>query len=105
MATTDARGTRVRLRGRLDADASGRLRVLLEDAAPAVRLDLSRAADLPAAALRVLAAAHRAREGAAPLVIEQPSTRAARALRISGLDRVLVVERPAERVRPSGRTA
>lgn len=104
MATTDGRGTRVRVRGRLDDADAGRLRALLEDAAPpAVRVDLSRAGTLPPAVLRVLAGAHRARvEGAAGLVLEQPSRAATRSLRVSGLDRVLAVElRPGRAARPA----
>lgn len=92
LATSDVAGLRLRLQGRLDAADAGRLRGLLDDAAAegiAVRVDLSRAGDLGVDVLRVLAA--HARDAASRLVLEQPSAAAARALRVSGLDRVLAV--------------
>jgi anti-sigma B factor antagonist len=97
-------GVRLTVRGRLEGEAVERLRALLEDAVVAgavVQVDLSRAEDLPVAVLRALASAHR-RLAAGPggVVVERPSPPAVRALRTSGLDRVLPVRpapAPAER--------
>jgi anti-anti-sigma regulatory factor len=94
-------GTRIHLRGRLDAVGAGRLRAVLEDLpdrGSSVLVDLSRSGALPVAALRALAAAHaRLQLGTGELVLERPSSAAALSLRTSGLDRVLRVEggRPA----------
>lgn len=94
MSTTDADGGRLRLVGRLDDTAVDRLRALLEDlpAGAEVQVDLSRAAGLPLGVLRVLAAAHRrSTAGGGSFVVVDPSPASARALRTSGLDRVLAV--------------
>jgi anti-sigma B factor antagonist len=94
LSTTDAAGARLRLVGRLDEAAVDRLRALLDDVAVGdeVLVDLSRTAALPLGVLRVLAAAHRRlRSDVGSFVIVDPSPPAARALRVSGLDRVLVV--------------
>jgi anti-anti-sigma regulatory factor len=94
MSTTDGDGSRLRLVGRLDERAVDRLRALLDDVPVSahVRIDLSRAAGLPLAVLRVLAAAHRRLGvGGGSFVVVDPSPAAALALRTSGLDRALVV--------------
>jgi len=88
-------GVRLTVRGRLEGPAVDRLRALLEDAVAAgalVRVDLSRAEDVPVAVLRALASAHRRlAPGPGAVVVERPSPAARRALRTSGLDRVLPV--------------
>lgn len=93
LSTADAGGLRLRLVGDLDDEAVDRLRALLDDVAHPggdVAVDLSRAAALPIGVLRALAAAHRRRpDGAGSLTVVDPSPPAARALRISGLHRVL----------------
>ena len=67
-------------------------RDLVAGDADEVLVDLSRTAALPLGVLRVLAAAHRRLRGdVGSFVIVDPSPAAARALRVSGLDRVLVV--------------
>lgn len=94
MSTTDPEGARLHLVGDLDEAAVDRLRALLDDVplGGAVRLDLSRARVLPIGVLRVLAAAHRRLSGGGgSFVLVDPSPAAARDLRTSGLDRVLVV--------------
>lgn len=95
MSTSRPEGAHVRLAGELDERAVDRLRALLDDLphGAAVRVDLSRSARLPLGVLRALAAAHRRLgAGGGTLVLAQPSASAERALRVSGLDRVLVVQ-------------
>ena len=92
VSTTRPDGVRLHVRGVLDGPAVERLRGLLADGGDAVRVDLSRAAALPVEALRALAAAHRRGQA---VVLENPSAAARQVLRVSGLDRVLVVEQPA----------
>jgi anti-anti-sigma regulatory factor len=95
LAAARGRSARLIVSGRLDDAAVDRLRALLDDVrAPGavVRVDLSRAATLPLVALRALAAAHRDLRGGARLVLEHPSPAAARALRTSGLHRVLRID-------------
>ena len=96
--TPTARGeaTRLRLAGGLSTQDVDRLTALLDDVAgpgAVVVVDLSRAESLPLGLLRALAAGHRRlRDAAASLVIADPSSAAARVLRVSGLHRVLQVE-------------
>ncbi len=87
VSTARPEGVRLHVRGELDGAAVERLRALLADDV-AVRVDLSRAGVLPVGALRALAAAHSRGQQVA---LEHPSAAARRALRVSGLDRVLAV--------------
>ena len=91
--------------GHLDDPGAERLRALLTDAIlPGLELtlDVSRVTRLTYPALEALVAAHRRlQEGAGSLVLLAPSAPVVRALRVSGLDRVLVVQTavPTQRVR------
>lgn len=108
MSIATADGVRVHVRGRLDDASTVRLRGLLDDVgAPrsVVRVDLSRAEGLPVVVLRALTAAHRRlQEAGGGLVVESPSPAVLRALRTSGLHRVLpVAARPARPPRAATR--
>jgi anti-anti-sigma factor len=107
MSTAGDAVIRLRVAGELDASAVDRLRAQLEDATvrgASVRVDLSRADALPLALLRALAAAHRTTGGSGSLVVTDPSPAAVRALRTSGLHRVLAVEQPPARKAARART-
>ncbi len=87
--------TRLVVAGHLDDPGAERLRALLADAivpGTELTLDLSRVTRLTYAALEALVAAHRRlQEGGGSLVLALPSAPVIRALRVSGLDRVLAV--------------
>lgn len=89
--------------GELDAAGAVRLRAQLDDALSSgrdVTLDLARVTHVSADALAVLVAAfRRLRESGGSLVLTELSPAVVRVLRISGLDRVMVVQPAAPAVR------
>lgn len=95
LATARPDGAHLVLSGDVDGPGAVRLLAQLDDAlepGAQLTLDLSRITRLSVDALGALAAAHRRlRESGGGLLLESLSPQVVRVLRISGLDRVLVV--------------
>lgn len=110
LATARPGGPHLVLAGDLDGEGAARLLAQLDDAVAPGRtlsLDLSRVTRLSSEALGVLVQAHRRlRDAGGALELSAVSPQVVRVLRVSGLDRALVVTAPpAPPVAPAERAA